>query len=179
MPTVSMGDTQRAPHLVLFSGPPGVGKSTLSYALAGRTGWAVVAKDGIDRTCERLDVTAWPPIAAYQIMLDLAALNLSHGVSLILDAVFPKNDFRQQAIAIAAQHQAHFHAIVCHCSNPALWQCRVTERPAMVPGWTPADWNEARRVATSYDAWIGPHLLLDAAHPLEHNLAVLLHSVLT
>jgi len=71
-----------------------VGKSTLSYALARRTGWAVVAKDGIDRTCERLDLAAWPPIAAYQIMLDLADLNLRHGVSLILDAVFAKSDFQ-------------------------------------------------------------------------------------
>jgi predicted kinase len=176
---VSLGERHNAPHLVLFSGPPGAGKSTLSYALARRTGWAIIAKDAIDGTCERLDLADWSPIAAYQIMLDLADLNLSHGVSVILDAVFPKSGFRRQAIDSATRRQAQFHAIVCHCSDLQVWQRRVRKRPEMVPGWTPADWDEAQRVAAYFDAWTGPHLLLDAASPLEHNLTVLLRAILT
>ena len=168
-----------APRLILFSGPPGVGKSTLSYALSRRTGWAVMAKDGLDRTLETLDAGGWSPITAYQLMLDVADLNLRNKVSVILDAVFTRGGFRRQAMDIAAQHDAQFRAVICHCSDPDLWRRRIEARPEMVPGWTPADWAEARRVAANYEAWTSPHLLLDAVDPFESNLDRLLRYVLT
>lgn len=179
-----MGDLAAPPdrlpaHLVLFSGPPGAGKSSLSYALSRRTGWVVLSKDSLDRTCERLAIPNWPPIAAYQMMLDLADLNLRHGASLILDAVFPKGGFRLQAAEIAARHGARFRAVVCYCSDPAIWRHRVAERPEMVPGWTPANWNESRRVASVYESWTGPRLAVDAINSLEHNLGTVLRYVLT
>jgi len=157
-------------RLVLFSGPPGVGKSTLSSALSRHTAWAVIAKDGLDRTLESCAPAAWSPLTAYRLMLDLADLNLRNGASLILDAVFPKAEFRQEAREIAARHKALFHAVVCHCSDLDLWRRRVAERPMMVAGWTPADWAEAHRVAQTYEPWTGPHLLLDAGDPLQANI---------
>jgi len=164
-------------RLVLFSGPPGVGKSTLSYALSRQTGWAVIAKDGLDRTLESCAVAAWSPLTAYRLMLDLADLNLRNGASLILDAVFPKAEFRQEAQAIATRHTAPFHAVVCHCSDRALWRRRVEERPVMVIGWTPADWTEACRVAQYYEPWTGRHLLLDASDSLQANIDRVLRHV--
>jgi hypothetical protein len=80
---------------------------------------------------------------------------------------------------IAEQHDARFRAVVCYCSDPDLWRHRIEARPEMVPGWTPADWAEARRVAANYEAWISPHLLLDAVDPFECNLDRLLRYVLT
>jgi predicted kinase len=168
-----------APRLVLFSGPPGVGKSALSYALSRQTGWAVIAKDGLDRTLKTLEAGAWSPSTAYQLMLDVAELNVRNGVSVILDAVFPRGGFRQQAVDIAARPDAQFRAVVCYCSDPDLWRRRIEARPEMVPGWTPADWVEARRVAANYEAWTSPHLLLDAVDPFESNLDRLLRYVLT
>jgi hypothetical protein len=53
-----------------------VGKSTLAFALASRTGWAVLAKDRLDRTLETVLDPGHPPIVAYRLMLDLADLNL-------------------------------------------------------------------------------------------------------
>lgn len=177
-----MTDSRQSPgpsaaRLVLFSGPPGVGKSSLSYALSRRTGWAVVAKDGIDRTAETCAGSLWQPIWAYHLMLGIADLNLRNGVSLILDAVFPKQAFRLQAMEIAAQHNARFLAIVCQCSDRRLWRSRVEQRPEVVPGWTPANWEEAQRVATYYEEWHGPHLSLDAAGAFDENLARVLRYV--
>jgi predicted kinase len=167
-----------APRLVLFSGPPGVGKSTLSYALSRQTGWAVMAKDGLDRTLETLDAGVWSPITAYQLMLDVAELNLRNEVSVLLDAVIPRRGFRQQAMDIAARHDAQFRAVVCYSRDPDLWRRRIEARPEMVLGWTPADWVEARRVAAMYEAWTSPHLPLDAVDPFDCNLERLLRYVL-
>jgi predicted kinase len=111
-------------------------------------------------------------------MLDVADLNLRNEVSVILDAVFPRGGFRQQAMEIATRHDAQFRAVVCSCSDPDRWRRRIEARPEMVPGWTPADWAEARRVAASYEAWTSPHLLLDAVNPFECNHDRLLRYVL-
>ena len=164
------------PRLVLFSGPPGVGKSALSYRLSRETGWAVLSKDGVD---QGLKVCSPPcqPVAGYEVMFSLAELNLANGASIILDAVFGMHGFRQRAIDLAARYNAQFHAVVCSCSDRALWRRRVETRTEVVRGWTPADWAEVERVAGYYEPWAARRLALDAARPFEHNVTLLLAAV--
>lgn len=167
------------PRLVVFSGPPGVGKSSLSYRLARETGWAVLARDQIDRTLDTLgrDLVSYPPLTAYHVIFGLAELNLRNGVSLILDAVFPAPDFRERVIAIAREEGARFYAVVCYSSDRALWRRRMEGRPEMVRGWTPATWADAERVESAYVPWPTPHLPLDAAQPFDANVDALLRYV--
>ncbi len=178
---VSQPDTSKKldpPRLVLFSGPPGVGKSSLSYQLARQTGWPIFPKDQFDRSLQRLNLGYFPRSTAYKMMFDLAELNLRHRVSVILDAVFPLEDFRHQAKDFTEQRGAEFLAIVCKCSDRALWRTRLEQRPEMVRGWTPVGWDEALRVESYYQPWTLPHLLLDAIHPFDHNFKTLLNYVL-
>jgi predicted kinase len=162
--------------LVVFSGLAGVGKSTLAYALARRTGWAVLAKDQLDRTLERLN-QAYPPTLSYRLMLDMADLNLRQGVSIILDAVFPQDGFRRDLAGMARRHSARFCPVECTCSQHELWQKRVDSRPEMVDGWTPADWQEVQRVRSYFQPSADPHLALDAVDDLAHNVIRLLQYV--
>lgn len=163
-------------RLVLFSGLPGVGKSSLAYRLARETGWAVLAKDAIDQALKEVGATC-PRGTGYEVMFGLAGLNLSNGVPVIFDAVFPMQGFRQRAADLAACHSAVFHAVVCYCSDRELWRRRMSDRPEMVPGWTPADWTEVARVEGYYEPWTLPHLALDAAAPFERNVAQLLADI--
>jgi predicted kinase len=135
----------------------------LSYRLARETGWAVLSKDQLDRTLQGLAIADCPPITAYHLMLDLAELNVRNGASVILDAVFPKAEFRIRAQCITEVCAARFCAVVCGCSDEVLWRERVEAREEMVAGWRPADWEEVKRVRAYYEPWTAPHLRLDAS----------------
>ncbi len=157
--------------LVLFSGPPGVGKSSLSAQLSRRTGWALLPIDRLDRTLESVGLTGFPPTAAYHLMLDLAEDNLRNNVSIILDAVFPKEEFRTLALKMSQRWNAKLFPVVCQCSDRDLWRTRVENRGSVVAGWTPADWGEAQNVSSYYEEWSMPHLLIDTAESFEKNLS--------
>jgi predicted kinase len=107
----------------------------------------------------------------YHLLLDLADEQLSLGVSVVLDAVFPLEGFRAEARAIAERHQAAFRVIYCHCSDEALWQERMRTRHRYVPNWTPVDWAEVERLREKYQPWDDRQVLrVDAADDLDENL---------
>ena len=161
--------------LVIFSGPPGVGKSTLSYKLAQKTGWALIPRDGIDRGLEKAE--AYHPKAGYEVIFELSKLNLQNNVSVILDAVFTADSLRQQIIAIGKKAHAEIYFIVCTCSDEKTWEERIHTRPEVVEGWTPADWKEVLRVRGVYDKWSEPHLLLDSVDSFDKNIQKLFNYV--
>lgn len=164
------------PKLILFSGLPGTGKSTLSYALSRQTGWGLLSKDMVDNAYKRSSDpnTAW---YSYELLLDFAALNLKNGATVIVDAVFTYQRLRDSAYHITQKHGAKMYSIVCVCSNEELWEKRVRERPEAVDYWTPADWSEVQRVQRNFDEWREPHLLLDSIYPFETNFTKLLEYI--
>lgn len=160
--------------LILFSGPPGVGKSSLSYKLARDTGIAILTKDQIERTLKDSKLANETGKLAYDLLFEIAEFNLQHGASIILDAVFGTNNIRSLMLKIAKDSNARFFGIDCTCSDVSAWQSRIETRPEMVPGWNPAGWTEVQRVRGYYEEWLFPHLTLDNMDPLEDNYHSLL-----
>ncbi|MBN1964244.1 MAG: AAA family ATPase [Anaerolineae bacterium] len=161
------------PTLILFSGLPGSGKTTLARQLATLYRLPLLSKDRVQRAL-RDHVPGAEAINGYHLILDLADEQLGLGLSVILDAVFPLPGFREAAHAIAARHAARLRVIACACSDRALWQARCADRTQYVPGWNPAGWSEVERLEPVYQPWLPDAALhVDAVRPTEANLALI------
>ncbi len=162
------------PRLILFSGLPGCGKTSLAQAVARRLRLPLFAKDRLQRVL-RDEAPGAPLTTAYRLLLDQAEEQLGLGLGVVLDAVFPPARFRQAAREIAARRGVALAVVQCVCSDEALWRARLDSRPEIVPGWPPEGWAEVERLRPIWQPWPpGETLVVDAIHPFESNLAAIL-----
>ena len=159
-----------SPVLVLFSGLPGTGKTALAHRVARHLHIPLFAKDRIQSVLRIRGLAVEGTPDGYHIMLDLADEQLSLGVSVVLDAVFPMEGFRSAACDIARRNDADFCPIYCHCSDQSVWRERMKERQQYVPNWTPVGWEAVQRLQAMYEPW-DPEttLFVDSLNDLEDN----------
>ena len=161
--------------LILLSGLPGCGKTTLARKIAASLHIPLFAKDRVQSTLRKLELADRTTADGYHFLLDQADEQLNLGLSVVLDAVFPMQGFRDEARAIAERHGASFRPIYCHCSNETLWQQRLHERHRYVPNWTPVNWTEVERLRPTFQLWEDAQVLrVDAVDNLENNLSTAL-----
>jgi predicted kinase len=158
--------------LVVFSGVPGTGKSTLGEHAARVLACPRFAKDEIEAALWRAGVgteqrSGW---AAYELLGSLAEAQLRLGQSAVLDSVARFEQFRAGWRALAERHGVAFRVVECVCSDEALHRRRLEGRRRGIPGWYEVDWAEVERVRAGYEPWRDERLVLDAARPLAENL---------
>lgn len=162
--------------LIIFSGLPGTGKSTLAEAIGQDLGIPVFAKDWLEAILVQNGVNPIlesnpPKSIGYELLTVLAERQLRLAQSAILDSVAGSQTIRTAWRQLSEQYEADWRVIECICSDEAVHRARLQYRHRNIPGWHELEWSEVERVKGYYSPWVGERLVLDMIDPLALNLS--------
>jgi predicted kinase len=160
--------------LIIFSGLPGTGKSTLAETMGRDLGIPVFAKDWLEAALLRNGlnpvVEGNPPRSVgYELLTVLAERQLMLGQSVILDSVAGSQNIRSTWCRLSEQYAADWRVIECVCSDESVHRARLKDRRRDIPGWHELEWSEVERVRQYYLPWEEEHLILDMVQSLDEN----------
>jgi predicted kinase len=150
--------------LIVVSGLPGTGKSTLSSGIAAARRAPVLSVDPVESAIVRAGVPrSWETgLAAYLVVQDLAEPALAAGLDVIVDSVSAAEPPRDGWRSLAARHDTPMRVIVCQVADTGEWRRRLAtrNRGLAIPEPTEAEIAERR---AEWTPWPERHLLLDAS----------------
>ncbi|MGY2413334.1 AAA family ATPase [Pseudomonas pergaminensis] len=138
--------------LIVFSGLPGTGKTTIARELARQTGAVYLRIDVIEQAIRKAGVLAGDVGASgYGVANALALSNLQVGHTVVVDCVNPVRESREAWKAVAAAAKVVLLDILVTCSDREEHQRRVETRTGDIPGLIPPTWQSV--LAHEYEAW--------------------------
>jgi predicted kinase len=160
--------------LILFSGLPGTGKSTLAEAIGRELGIPVFAKNWLEATLLRSGLKPSSEdralgFAGYELLTILAQRQLMLEQSVILDSVAASQTIRNTWRQLSDHYGAGWTVIECICSDESLHRARLQGRKRNIPGWHELEWSEVERVRRYYLPCEEEHLILDMTNPFKEN----------
>lgn len=164
-------------QLIVFSGLPGTGKSTIAEAVGRTLNVPVFAKDWLEATLKRNQLTpaneTSPNLGyvGYELLTVLAERQLMLGQSAILDSVASVEPVRQQWRELAQTYSADWYVVECICSDEARHRQRLEGRKRNITGWHELTWADVARVKGYFAAWDEPRLIVDSMESVDDNVA--------
>lgn len=157
----------------MVTGLPGVGKSTLSRALAAELGFVLLELDRMEAPLFRQgisgDAIGW---SAYEALTALAEDNLGLGLGVVLDSVGWTHQLRRRWAALAEASGVTYRPIEVACSDTDLHRARIESRcRGTRSGWANPDWDSVEARRSLYDPWDQPRLVLDSVRPFDEMVA--------
>ena len=163
--------------LIVLSGLPGVGKTTLARSAAETLGAIHLRIDTIEAALKRSALSIHRAIdAGYWAAYGVAGDNLRIGHTVIADSVNPIPLTRQAWNELATASDAALLNVELLCSDPIVHRDRIKARKADIIGQDLPDWSAVTR--REYDVFHDADLRIDTAdHSVESCIAQLISAV--
>ena len=166
-------------HLVLITGLPGTGKSTMAE-VAGRTlgapvlchDWAMSGLRPYPELQEALDTMGRRGHrgVGWSLLWALARSQLRLGSPVVLDGVAREPEVEGTRL-VAREEGVGSLVVLTSCRDAGVHRSRVEGRQRQIPHWYELDWDHVERARASWAPPGDVDLVLEAADPVEENAA--------
>ncbi|MDO8839704.1 MAG: AAA family ATPase [Parvibaculum sp.] len=148
--------------LIVFSGLPGTGKSTIARELARRIGATYLRIDTIEQALKNSSLRIDPvDDAGYAAAFALAEDNLKLGRIVVADSVNPVEETRAAWRIVAVQAGCDAIDVEIVCSDEVEHRRRVETRTSDIMGLRQPTWSEVIR--RDYRPWQSERIVIDTA----------------
>ena len=145
-------------RLCVVTGLPGVGKTTVSRALADQVDGRLVRTDTVRTDCvSDPQYTPSERAAVYDEVFDRAREALDGGRSVVLDGTFQRRTDRERAAEVAAETGATLGVVAVDCDESTV-RDRIAAREHDA---SDADFAVYREIRAEYDPIRLPHATVD------------------
>lgn len=148
--------------LIVFSGLPGTGKTTIAQQLVATTSCVYLRIDTIEQALRNSGTLAQGVgRSGYEVANALALSNLRLGKTVIADCVNPVTERRAAWRETASTASVQLLNVEVICSDADEHRRRVESRRGDIPGLTPPTWQSV--LAHEYEPWAEARVCIDTA----------------
>jgi predicted kinase len=167
------------PRVIIFTGLPGTGKSTLAEQVARALSapafagdWLMGALEPAHAALATLDPRQFED-AWFSLLRTLVTRQLMLDQSAVVDDLVSE---RQLGLwrETAARFSARLLLVECICSDEAVHRKRIESRVRGIPGWHEVGWDHVERMRAEFPPLTAAHLTVDAMAPVEANMRLVM-----